>query len=559
MIPIGHTIKSMPSQPLNLNDTHSGVSLQPSDIAKKLIDKVTLGILSSGGKKSTIVSPTSLTPVLGMLLACIDDNAKKESILGIPKGTLTEELETEIHKELGKFSKDNPYGSHPDQLISCANFIASAYRLSHEQLEKILSECYQTQKLESNFWDVAEVAEAYVKDKTKGKIDKLFDGSREVKAALGNVMEFRGVWEDSFSPEATAAGSFLCADGTRIDNVEMMSKIETVQCASNRKFTAIAKEFQSFNGEDLKLVAIKPRQQSATAIDELDSDTINELTEQLNYKEARYRLTLPKIKVVDSCDTKLLEKICEALGTEIVAGDLTRLGLPADLDLDVLQKIVLSVDEEGASGKMATVAAVSTRSVGFGFSSFSFDCPGYMAIVNKEGKRLIELVVKDGSFLEFVGDPVITTVEKPSSDKVASCNFFDMSESEDDMSDDEGHDSDFDDDYVEPAYKKELLQKDLSQIRGLSFRRFETADVSTYINKIYNPNGHLDITSAEADNRKLKVKLSSLDSAKKLQESILESIGEDYINSFRVSKGLFSVDLDVALGAWYAIIDKINY
>ncbi|WP_448215501.1 hypothetical protein [Endozoicomonas sp. 2B-B] len=87
MIPVSHTIKSMHSQPLNRNDTHTGVSLQPSDIAKKLIDKVSFGILSSEGKKSTIVSPASLTPVLGMLLACIDDNAKKESILGIPKGT----------------------------------------------------------------------------------------------------------------------------------------------------------------------------------------------------------------------------------------------------------------------------------------------------------------------------------------------------------------------------------------------------------------------------------------------------------------------------------------
>ncbi len=445
-------------------------------------------------------------------------------------------------------------------MISCANFIASAYHLSHEQLEKILSECYQTRKLESNFWDVAEVTEAYVKGKTKGKIDKLFDGSGEVKAALGNVMEFRGLWEDSFSPDETAAGSFLCANGTCID-VEMMSKTETVQCASNRKFTAIAKEFQSFNGENLKLVAIKPRQQSATAIDHLDSDTINELTEQLNYNEAKYRVTLPKIKVVDSCDTKLLEKICEALGTEIVAGDLTRLGLPADLDLDVLQKIVLSVDEEGASGKMATVAAVSTRSAGFGFSSFSFDCPGYMAIVDKEGKRLIELVVKDGSFLEFVGDPIITTAEKPSSDKVASSNFFDMSESEDDMSDYGGVISDYEDDssYVEPADKKEILQKDLSQIKRLSFMSFETADVSTYINKTYNPNGRFDITSAEATDRKLKIKLSSLDDAEKLQEIISESIGEkDYMNSVRLSKGLFSVDLDVSVGGWLAMIDKIT-
>ncbi|WP_422139717.1 hypothetical protein [Endozoicomonas sp. ALC020] len=49
-----------------------------------------------------------------------------------------------------------------------------------------------------------------------------------------------------------------------------------------------------------------------------------------------------------------------------------------------------------------------------------------------------------------------------------------------------------------------------------------------------------------------------LDSAEKLQKSILESIGEDYTNSVSVSKGLFSVDVDVRLSAWIAMIDKIT-
>lgn len=562
MTPIGHSIKSisMSSQPLNLQDTHTGTTLQASDIAKKLIDKVSFGILNSEGKKSTVASPTSLTPVLGMLLACIDDNAKKESILGIPEGTLTEELETEVHKELGKFSKDNPYGGHPEQLISCANFIASAFHVRDEQLEKILSECYQTKKLESNQWNVAEVTEDFVKEKTKGKIKKLFDDTNEVTATIGNVMEFRGVWEDSFSPDKTAPQSFLCADGTRINNVKMMVKTETIQCASNSKFAAIAKEFKSVNGEDLKLVAIKPRKESATAIDNLDSETINELTKQLNYKEAKYQLSLPKIKVKDSCDTKLLEKMCEALGTDIiVAGDLTRLGLAADQDLEVLQKIVLSVDEEGASGSMATVAKILTRSVS-GTSHFDFDCPGYIAIVDKEGNRLIELVIKDGSFLEFDGDPVISTDGKQSSKKMASFNPFDMYDSEDDIfdSDDDISDSDDDSSNNPLLNKQEEVQKNLSLIKDLSFKTFETVDVSTYINKFYNPNGYLDIQSADANNTNLTVSFSSLDSAKKFKESVLESIGEKNGNLIRVNKSSFSVEVYVSIREWDKMIDKIT-
>ncbi|WP_422137970.1 serpin family protein [Endozoicomonas sp. ALC020] len=556
--------QAMQWQPSNMPATSFEITSQASDIVKKLINKVSIGILctqDAKDHKSKVISSVSLAPVLGMLLLCMDDKAKKALILEIPEESLTDELETEIHKKLGEFSKDHPYGSHPDQLISCANFIASAFCVRFEQFEKILSECYLTQKLEGAFWDVADVTEAFVKDKTKGKIEKLFDGLNEVKAVIGNVIDCRAVWEDSFSPDETAAGRFLCANGTCIDNVKMMSKTETVQCASNRRFRAIAKEFQSVNGEDLKLVAIKPHNKSATAIDKLDSDTINELTEQLNHRQAEYTLTLPKINM-DSCDTQLLKKICKVFGTDIVAGDLTKLGISADDNLEMLQKIIFSVDEKGASCAMATVAQIQTRCEK---PRFDFDCPGYIAILDKKGNRLIELVIKDGSFLECVGDPIISTDGESGSNNLASFNSFYISDSEDDSFYSED-DSFYSEDDQEPVHRSKidlptkikLVEKDLSAITRLSFDPLETIDVSAFIKDCYNPDGKLDIKSAKADNHRLNMTTSSFDDAKDIKKRILKCIGEGYSCYVNIHERATPIEVSVLINPWKKMIDQIT-
>lgn len=88
-------------QPFNLPDSSFETTSQASDIVKKLLDKVSLGILSAKGVRddeSKVVSSTSLAPVLGMLLACMDDKARKAAVLGISEEQLTDELETQIHK-----------------------------------------------------------------------------------------------------------------------------------------------------------------------------------------------------------------------------------------------------------------------------------------------------------------------------------------------------------------------------------------------------------------------------------------------------------------------------
>ena len=403
--------RSVPLEPLTPPDTSSRSDLSASDIVAKLMDTVSFAILSITDKKSRVVSSASLAPVLGMVLACMKDNAKKELLLKIPPGSLTEELEIEIHQKLGEFSKDRPY-DETGKIISAANFVGTASITTDQYLDRILSECYQTQTLEIDKENVADAADTFVKEKTKGKIKQLFDDLTEyernqISLVLGNVMEIRGVWREAFPLNSEASCRFLCADGT-MKNVRKMRIKENLHFASNKVFTAIAKDFRSENGEDLKLVAITPNKTSATAINKLDSETINHLISKLDESKAEITLDLPVIEVKQGGDTELLEKITDALGTSITAQDLSRLNPSPTYNLRMVQKIKVSVDEQGADSTIATAAIAASRG---GENTFNIDCPSYIAIVGSKGNRLLEMVIKDDSFLVPDGSPVITIPE----------------------------------------------------------------------------------------------------------------------------------------------------
>ncbi|MBO9480635.1 serpin family protein [Salinisphaera sp. G21_0] len=426
-------------QILNRPDTAHPATLSASDIVKTMADKLSIELLDIKGNKSKAFSLVSLLQPLGMALLSMTDDTIVASALGIPPGSLTQDLKDKIHTELGKCAVEHSYDPDSDQSIRITNFIGSTCCYDNEQYEQSLSKYYKTEKLDNNNngKNLADTIDSFVHDKTEGEIKTVFDHltepeRQEVKAALGSVMKFQVDWEKSFSEDDTEQGQFQCADGTFINNVMMMCKTEYFRVATDKKFAAIAKEFRSVNGEDLKLVAIKPRKSSATAINHLNSETINHLIGKLNDSKIKVELKLPKIDIADSCETELLDKINKALGISIKAQDLSRLGTSPCDELKIIQKIKASIDEKGARGSIATAAVDISRSCYT--PCFDFNCPGYIAIVDREGNRLLELIIKDGRFLVLDGPPMITAAE--------DCNSYNQTYFKtDDLSDDE-------DDYV---------------------------------------------------------------------------------------------------------------
>lgn len=388
-------------------------------VARNLVEKTSLALLKSGlgrNLKSTVLSPVSISPVLGMLLAAMDNRTSKEELLGLPPKSLTKELETLIHRELGAFSRAHPFTE--ESAVATVNFLTSLRPITSQAFIDALLRTYDTEVRIVDS-DVAKTTDEYVADRTAGRITSVFgDASKEerdgVKLALGNVLNFQGFWENSFDKSDTSAGQFYCLDGSIINNVQMMHQRDDLSFADYAGFEAMAKPFDSDDGKPLKLVVIKPRNDgdSTSSLSNLSSVLINELIDASTKadKQAGY-LTLPRIQI-EHTDHKLLDSLASATGRRIRARDLGNLNLDMFDELNSQSTISVSVDEAGASGSVATVAYIARS--GKMPRLFTLDRPGYFAIVDDSGNRLVEALITNDQFLATDGPASITPPSKPS-------------------------------------------------------------------------------------------------------------------------------------------------
>ncbi len=370
-----------------------------SAIVEKCIQKLSLELIKKS-ENSKALSPASLTPVLGMLLAAMDDNNDKEKILGLPKGALTPEFEAKVHHELGKYSKNHPYDEN--RMIATANFIASRYQCQNEGFKQILKEAYDTNVLAiTDVKNVADITDEFVTQKTQGEITSVFDSMspaerEELMFSMGNVLTFKGMWNSAFKEDLTKPGEFHCADGRTIKDIEMMRLTDEVQCGTYNEFEIMIKDFKP-DTDPLQFVAIIPNEQSGQSIKNLDVDTIDTLIcLAVNSQKSKLELTLPRMEI-DSKTEDLELEIGSALNVSINSEKLSKVGIILDNQLNMIQKVKASINEKGAYGSVVTAFAV-TRKINDN-PAFKFNRPGYIAIADSKGSILVEAFVKDGEFL----------------------------------------------------------------------------------------------------------------------------------------------------------------
>ncbi|WP_422137968.1 serpin family protein [Endozoicomonas sp. ALC020] len=559
MQPLGYSIEqtSLSAQPLDLPDTSSKITVVASDVVKNLLDRVKISILDFTGKSSIALSSVGLAASLGMLLASMDDKDKKAMILGIPVEALTDELETEIHKELGQLSLKHAYVKHlgQKQAISCTNFIATKDATRDEQFEKRLSECYQTEKLECPVSCIADVTETYIND---GKINNLFGGyseaqRHEITAAIVNAMsfDFKGIWETSASSDKITTGNFICTTEIDLKKVKMMSTTDNFPIADNGQFIAIAKELKSVNGENLRLVAIKPRVESTSTITFLDSETIDHLIERLNDNKMTLNVKLPKINM-ETCENQLFKRIHQACEINTLAAvDLSKLGKQADQNLNMIQKITVTVDEQDTCNPL-TNAEKTTVKDDPETPDFEFLCPGYIGIVDSEGNRLLDLVIKDDRFLE--------TVENPDSDDLMF-DSFDDSDSDDDLTPKRNYTFDARWYAVQKSANNIKNIEDAIETRINEFlsNPLRYGDMTILIQHRFNQDEELEIINARVKCLpEIDIDVVSLDDAKKLKKRILELIGEEYEDLLRLEDFIEYFRVEVQSNAWDALLEKLT-
>ena len=398
------------------------------DIVETMIEKISSKqFLEAEG--SAAHSPTSLSTVLGIMLACMRDNAIKEKMLGIPKGTLTPELEDEIHGILGKFSRNHPcdniVGPNDDNPVVTVNGSVSRFICQNDKYPEILSKHYLAEHLlhreHPSKKCPVDTLDDHLKAKTNNRISCLPTGDEPVDAVkrhiidavICNIMEIKANWETVFSPDITLERMFQCEDGAIIQNVLMMHTTDSLPFVKNSDFKAISKDFKSADGEHLKLVVITPSEFSPTKIKDLDRQAINNLMEQLAHSpKQKVDLALPKMEIEVS-NNKLLEVVNKALDTDISAKELTSLEVGEYSYLKITQKINASVDERGARIKVASAAVSHSR--GFSHSrneDFSVNCPSFVVITNGK-ENLLEATLRCEKFLSTKGAARISPPVNP--------------------------------------------------------------------------------------------------------------------------------------------------
>ena len=398
------------------------------DIVETMIEKISSKqFLEAEG--SAAHSPTSLSTVLGIMLACMRDNAIKEKMLGIPKGTLTPELEDEIHGILGKFSRNHPcdniVGPNDDNPVVTVNGSVSRFICQNDKYPEILSKHYLAEHLlhreHSSKKCPVDTLDDHLKAKTNNRIsclptvdDPVDTVNRYIiDAAICNVMEVKASWETAFSSNKTGERMFEREDGAIIENVLMMHTTDSLPFVKNSDFKAISKDFKSADGEHLKLIVITPSESSPTKIKDLDRQAINNLMEQLAHSpKQNVDLALPKMEI-EVNNNELLRVINKALDTNISAKELTSLNVGECSYLEITQKINASVDERGARIKVASAAVSRSRGFShFGNEDFSVNCPSFVVITNGE-ENLLEATLKCEKFLSTRGAAQISPPANP--------------------------------------------------------------------------------------------------------------------------------------------------
>ncbi|UYM16995.1 serpin family protein [Endozoicomonas euniceicola] len=510
---------------------------QANEIVKHFIDKLSFELLNIRSESSTAISPVSLAPVLGMLLASMENNNDKEDVLSLASGSLTPELESEIHRSLSRFSRTHPFGNN--RMVNTINFIASNWPKSNQKLTKILSEAYETQILMANkHKSVEEVADDFIEQKTNGKFTNFFKDISEknndegIDTAIVNLLLFQGSWQNKFDEKNTSRGRFLLADGREVTNVKMMCQPGKYQLAEKNGFSVIKKRFKPDNGDEFSLIAIKAERHGNKTIKMIDQATLENLIKAVNrVRERKINFLLPQIKI-ESNPINLLSHINDILSTEITPEKLSRLEMKDNSILRIFQEIKASINEKGASVEVVSSANISSRSgtTAIVTETFMINSPTLVIIQDENGIKLISFTINDNEYLVTYGDPEFSTPVQPASTE-----------------------------------KTEKTEKPtLSPSSPYQWKKYEPdeqyeQELSGKINKKLNPERDLAITKIELDSTYIDIHVSSKNDAEKLMKRLKETLQTQFHNFLRIYGELTgNIYVEVLFSAKTELIKQLN-
>ncbi|XP_077528469.1 iripin-2-like isoform X2 [Haemaphysalis longicornis] len=198
----------------------------------------------------------------------------------------------------------------------------------------------------------------WVKQATHEKIEKLFDDPLDssTKLVLVNAIVFKGLWANQFRREHTEKGFFYNGRQLRSE-VDMMFQRVRTNNVFDESLRAHVVELL-YRGDVFTMVIVLPSEISG--MEALKQDiTIQKLDAvTASLRNTTIRLKLPKFKLEKQNN---LKSNLATLGLREIFGNADLSGVTGERDLevsDVVQRVVITVDEEGTEAAAATGVTV---------------------------------------------------------------------------------------------------------------------------------------------------------------------------------------------------------
>jgi len=325
--------------------------------------------LSASNKGNVVISPLSVKMCLSMVAS------------GATKGSVTE---TEMTTVLGDFA-----AMQVDSAIDVANSAWVRGAIKAEYLEQIQKE-FGARAFQLADADPEEPINKWVKESTRGRIEKLFDELDPLTVmVLVNTVFFKGSWAKTFDATQTQNGVFRAFDEKSIP-CDMMYKKDKNMIFTELDDAQVVRLPYASGG--LSATIFLPRTEGPDALDDvvglLTPTSWAKVDVELRMATRHVELRMPRFKIEFG---ESLKSTLEQLGMPTpFEGEASGafLGMSDDALVhisEVMHKATIEVNEEGTVASAATGAVMATRSMPPPSLPMTIDRPFLFLISDSDG------------------------------------------------------------------------------------------------------------------------------------------------------------------------------
>ena len=296
------------------------------------------------GQKSNIISPISVTYVLGMLNDGAAGNTAKEitSVLGFGENN-----KQAVNEFCQKLIQEAPK-TDPSVTLKIANtIISNDYRQVRlaPQYQSDMENYYEAEVASldfSNKTNALNHINGWCNDHTEGMIPKILNENELTKEALlllMNAIYFKATWTDKFDANDTKDESFTTEDGVQ-KTLPMMHRKARAICGENDIYTMLNLPYGS--GDKWSMRVLLPK----------EGKTIDDVINSLNQFETDLMKPLSALGAPSMFDSKKAQFPNISSNFNDIYVSLMK------------QKAAIEVNEEGTKASAVTVAVMGETAIG---------------------------------------------------------------------------------------------------------------------------------------------------------------------------------------------------